>query len=606
MLLRFFGRILYRFIGVFIASWVIVTGAQASPFNSLKADIFASKSATLITKIRADRLPRAVLRGLREKGYTNIEIQNQNARRVRVKACRRNIRYMLRVKPNGQIINSQSIGACRVGARSAPRATPRTPPRAAPRRVPRATPRSAPRAAPRRAPQAAPRRLPRAAVQGGLSLPQIRQKLRNRGFKEIHFTDRNLPVYGATACKNGKRFRLKMNRFGDVNNRDRIGRCGVVRDRAPEIRPRPRRDHVDDRRPRRRVDEPRRNVNGKRPPEIRKLLQKRGFDRITFIDRQLPIYVVRACRNNRRMQLRLDRFGKIRNRERLGRCQQTSQGMKPPQIRRALRTKGFSRILFKDHRLPVYVVEACRHDRKFELRVNRFARIMRKSDVGRCRTGHLSGGMGPREVADILRRRGYREIDFFDRSPPGYGVTACKRGQKFRMRLNRFAEIRNRRRTGFCRPPVSAPPPVDDYYEEVDEEEIDGTGQVDPETCQTYLDALVRRNRIHFDVNSAALRRGTYGLLKRLSHVMQRCPSSRIEIAGHTDSDGSRDYNRELSRDRASTVVEFLTRDGISQRRMTAYGYGEDQPLMRHEQTERDKARNRRIEFTVIWGDDDF
>jgi len=93
--------------------------------------------------------------------------------------------------------------------------------------------------------------------------------------------------------------------------------------------------------------------------------------------------------------------------------------------------------------------------------------------------------------------------------------------------------------------------------------------------------------------------------LRRLSRVMERCPSSKIEISGHTDSDGSRDYNRDLSRRRASSVGRILNDEGVPRRRMTAFGYGEDQPLMRYERTESDKALNRRIEFTVIWGDDD-
>ncbi len=334
-------------------------------------------------------------------------------------------------------------------------------------------------------------------------------------------------------------------------------------------------------------------------------MQNRGFNRIIFLDRSLPVYVVRACKNNRRLELRINGRGVIRDRERIGRCEVVNEGMRPPQVRRSLRTRGFSRIVFTDRNLPVYVVEACRHDRKFELRLNRFARVMRKTNIGSCRVEHSARGYQPREVADILRSRGYRKIDFFDRNLPGYGVTACKRGQKFRMRLNRFAEIRQRRRTGFCKPPRTAPPVVR-YYEEIDEEEISGTERIDPETCQNYLDALVHRNRIHFDVASASLRRGSFGLLRRLSRVMKRCPSSRIEISGHTDSDGSRAYNLDLSRRRAHTVAGFLAQEGISLRRMTAFGYGEDQPLVAYERSERDKARNRRIEFTVIWGDDDY
>lgn len=60
----------------------------------------------------------------------------------------------------------------------------------------------------------------------GVPLPVIRRKLRNRGFYKIRFTDRYLPVYKARACKNGKRFKMRINRWGEVMHRKRIGWCG--------------------------------------------------------------------------------------------------------------------------------------------------------------------------------------------------------------------------------------------------------------------------------------------------------------------------------------------------------------------------------------------
>ncbi len=59
----------------------------------------------------------------------------------------------------------------------------------------------------------------------GNHLGKIRHKLRNRGFYNIHFTDRHLPVYKAVACKRGKRVKLTMNRWGNVMWRKRIGWC---------------------------------------------------------------------------------------------------------------------------------------------------------------------------------------------------------------------------------------------------------------------------------------------------------------------------------------------------------------------------------------------
>ena len=59
----------------------------------------------------------------------------------------------------------------------------------------------------------------------GLPIPKIRKKLRHRGFYKIRFIDRHLPVYKAKACKNGKRFKLRINRWGEIMRRKRIGWC---------------------------------------------------------------------------------------------------------------------------------------------------------------------------------------------------------------------------------------------------------------------------------------------------------------------------------------------------------------------------------------------
>lgn len=64
------------------------------------------------------------------------------------------------------------------------------------------------------------------AAWGGLHPHQIRRKLRNRGYHNIRFVDRRLPVYKAKACRYNKRYKLNINRWGKVMWRTRIGWCG--------------------------------------------------------------------------------------------------------------------------------------------------------------------------------------------------------------------------------------------------------------------------------------------------------------------------------------------------------------------------------------------
>ncbi|MCP4933734.1 MAG: hypothetical protein GY927_05890 [bacterium] len=62
-----------------------------------------------------------------------------------------------------------------------------------------------------------------------LSPKGVRRSLRDRGYRNIHFTDRHLPVYKVRACRNGKRYSLRLNRWGRIMDRDRRGWCGYGR-----------------------------------------------------------------------------------------------------------------------------------------------------------------------------------------------------------------------------------------------------------------------------------------------------------------------------------------------------------------------------------------
>jgi OOP family OmpA-OmpF porin len=73
----------------------------------------------------------------------------------------------------------------------------------------------------------------------------------------------------------------------------------------------------------------------------------------------------------------------------------------------------------------------------------------------------------------------------------------------------------------------------------------------------------------------------------------------RLEVGGHTDNVGKEEYNKELSQRRAESVKAYMVSKGISSDRLTAVGYGMDKPLTSNK-TAKDKAKNRRTEFTLI------
>ena len=117
--------------------------------------------------------------------------------------------------------------------------------------------------------------------------------------------------------------------------------------------------------------------------------------------------------------------------------------------------------------------------------------------------------------------------------------------------------------------------------------------------CQTLLNDIKTGKKITFATSKADIRGDqSFDLLNSLASAAKQCASFRINVEGHTDSDGSDEYNQRLSEARANTVVAYLTENGIARERMQAIGLGEAKPIGDNT-TNEGKARNRRIEFVV-------
>lgn len=109
----------------------------------------------------------------------------------------------------------------------------------------------------------------------------------------------------------------------------------------------------------------------------------------------------------------------------------------------------------------------------------------------------------------------------------------------------------------------------------------------------------VRLDHIYFDFDKTTLKKESYEELAKVIDFLRRNPTVEIEIAGHTDSKGSDEYNQKLSQGRTQAVVDYLISQGVNARRLVAMGYGESKPVDTNE-TEEGRAKNRRVEFTVL------
>lgn len=111
--------------------------------------------------------------------------------------------------------------------------------------------------------------------------------------------------------------------------------------------------------------------------------------------------------------------------------------------------------------------------------------------------------------------------------------------------------------------------------------------------------AVIQLAGVHFEYNSARITENSKSILSMAAASLRGQAGMRVEVAGHTDSQGSEFYNLELSRRRALAVTEYLSALGIAPARMEAHGYGESQPIDTNS-SDSGRERNRRVEFRVL------
>ncbi|HEU4406384.1 MAG TPA: OmpA family protein [Polyangiaceae bacterium] len=113
------------------------------------------------------------------------------------------------------------------------------------------------------------------------------------------------------------------------------------------------------------------------------------------------------------------------------------------------------------------------------------------------------------------------------------------------------------------------------------------------------------KRQVHFETNSATILPDSGTLLEEIADVLKKNPRlKRVEIQGHTDSQGQPARNRTLSQERADAVRERLVSLGVAPERLTAKGYGDERPVVPNI-TAANRARNRRVALVIVEQDPD-
>lgn len=267
---------------------------SVSVFIALSFSVIFAASAQV--RIELGNSGAELKRALISEGYSQVRIIKQNFGATTLEGCLDGTRYRLKILFTGRTKRRNKVGTCR----------------------------------------------------SEISVEQAQQILVKQGYNRIDIETRRND-YLAIACFDGDRLRVSIDRHGKVQQQRRLGRC---------------------------------ERNRLSPSDIKADLKRQGYTRIKFTDRQLPRYVAEACRGLKRVELIIARDGDVRRENEIGRCR---RAVDPRNLVKIMQQAGFEQVKVIDDQLPLYIVEACRKNQKTEFTLNRFGRIIDQYKLGKCK-----------------------------------------------------------------------------------------------------------------------------------------------------------------------------------------------------------------------------
>lgn len=111
---------------------------------------------------------------------------------------------------------------------------------------------------------------------------------------------------------------------------------------------------------------------------------------------------------------------------------------------------------------------------------------------------------------------------------------------------------------------------------------------------------------LKFDFDSAVILESSHASLDEVVRFMKKYPESQIKLVGHTDDQGTVEYNQNLSEERTKAVKAYLVENGIEEDRIQASGRGKSEPLVSTDgksgnELEAARAQNRRVDMSVSY-----
>jgi len=104
-------------------------------------------------------------------------------------------------------------------------------------------------------------------------------------------------------------------------------------------------------------------------------------------------------------------------------------------------------------------------------------------------------------------------------------------------------------------------------------------------------------DNLTFETGKSIIKDSSFPYLDDLVVVLKKAPNWELQIAGHTDNQGSDKFNLELSQKRSEAVKNYLIKSGVTNV-ITATGFGESKPIADNNTAE-GREKNRRVEFVI-------
>ncbi len=121
--------------------------------------------------------------------------------------------------------------------------------------------------------------------------------------------------------------------------------------------------------------------------------------------------------------------------------------------------------------------------------------------------------------------------------------------------------------------------------------------------CPVISEEIIKRvnlaaKNVFFETAKSKLLNKSFPKLNDVVTILNENPTYKVQIDGHTDSQGNDEYNQGLSEERAAAVRAYIVGKGIDESRLSSKGYGETTPVADNN-TAVGRSKNRRVEMTL-------